>query len=47
MEREGARGKVWENVKRIGDQWAGRVEKTQNNEGRTVKVKEVEVIDLT
>ncbi|KAE8555158.1 hypothetical protein EYB25_003706 [Talaromyces marneffei] len=21
MEREGARGKVWENVKRIGDQW--------------------------
>lgn len=58
MEREGARKAVWEEVKRMRDQWAGRTQEPERPEGaeegedvkvRKVKVKEVEVevIDLT
>jgi hypothetical protein len=49
MERVGARKVVWEEVKRMRDQWAGRKENV--DEGREEEeereVKEVEVIDLT
>jgi hypothetical protein len=49
MEREGARKVVWGEVKRIRDQWAGKI-KSAREDGKGDKVeevKEVEVIDLT
>lgn len=59
MEREGARKKVWGEVKRVRDEWAGRVERVERSKGdgveevketvrvEEIEVKEVEVIDLT
>jgi hypothetical protein len=50
MEREGARRRVWGEVRRVRDEWAGRVGRAgEDGEGEEVEmeVKEVEVIDLT
>lgn len=58
MEREGARKRVWGEIKRVRDEWAGRVEKAREDEVeevegveeiemKKVEVKKVEVIDLT
>ena len=57
IEREGARKRVWGEVRRVRDEWAGRVGSAREDEVEEVKeavgveemegMKEVEVIDLT
>lgn len=50
IEREGARKRVWGEVRRVRDEWAGRVGRAGEDgvgEEVEVEVKQVEVIDLT
>lgn len=58
VEREGARKKVWGDVKRIRNEWAGNIKDTPEEgddseveeveeEKKVKEVQEVEVIDLT